>query len=321
MRDEDDKQAAKRSFLYYVRRGDVEDVRSSLKNYPEFAQLQEGGRSMLHLAVGISDYSTKCREVMAMFLNRGVEVDNAAEDGVTALHLASLINYYNAKDRVSDLINFGANDRARDRDGRTPLHYAAQGGHSDIMELLLARKVEVNLPDEKGVTPLHLAARAGDNGLQKQLMNAGADLQAVTKEGKTVWDYAVEGGHDYQAQVLKAEAGKQKAAQVQQAEAAANPPDPWKLLAPDRVAQAVTEKSLGYRLTEIFNFGARTYTQITQNLSTKTESVAVKTFDEFDDKTAIEKAFRNLERLGGTAEERQISGPIVEKPKRNLKLT
>lgn len=320
MRD-DDLQAAKRSFLYHLQRGDVADVRESLKNYPEFATLQERGRSMLHLAVGINDYTSKGREIMSMFLNRGVSVNDSAEDRVTPLHLAALVEHYSSKDRVSDLIYFGADITARDKDGRTPLHYAAQTGHNDTCEMLLSRGADATVVDEKGVTPLHLAARSGEMTKVRFLIKAGADLQAVTKEGKTVWDFAVDGGHDFNAQILKADALKQKVVQQKQAEAIASPPDPWKLLAPDRVAQAVTEKALGYKLTEIFNFGARTYTQITQNISTQAESVAVKTFDEFTDKTVIEKAFQNLERLGGTAEERQISGPIVEKPKRNLKLT
>ena len=50
------------------------------------------------------------------------------------------------------------------------------------------------------------------------------------------------------------------------------------------------------------------------------EAVVMKTFDEFSDKTPIEKAHAALERLGGVADNTLIGCPMLEKPKRNLKL-
>ena len=184
----------------------------------------------------------------------------------------------------------------------------------------------VNEPDEMGVTPLHLAAARGDADVINAFLSMGADIHAVTRNGKTVWDFAVDGGKDYQAQVLKAEASArkrvaaEKQVEVERVQVAEKTRDPWTLLSPDRVAFTTVEKAIGYKLTEVFNFSARTYTQVTHNLNSKAEASAVKTFDEFTDKTPIEKAHAALERLGGTAQESLISGPVLEKPKRNLKL-
>jgi cytohesin len=66
------------------------------------------------------------------------------------------------------------------RTGRTPLHYAAFGGWSDIVELLLAARADVNAKDRHAFTPLHLAANKAVAAL---LLDHNADLNA-----KEAWD-------------------------------------------------------------------------------------------------------------------------------------
>ena len=48
-----------------------------------------------------------------------------------------------------------------DRNGWTPLHWAAQFGHFEVCELLIANVIERNPEDIRGVTPLHSAASNG----------------------------------------------------------------------------------------------------------------------------------------------------------------
>ncbi len=318
--------------LNAVTRGDAEAARALLVSGADPFVTDAQGRPAAHIAIQRDDYNYKNgRELVAMFLNRGVDVNAKDTQGVTLLHHAVQEKDYSISYKMSDLVKFGADVNARDNAGRTPLHWAAmQGYKTEGVSFLINAHVEVNVADEQGVTPLHLAAARGDADVIAVLVKAGADMHAVTKNGKTVWDFAVEGGMDYQAQVLKADAAQQrrdrekKAAERQLAEevkqAERKPADPWQLLSPDRVAFSATERGLGYRLTEIFNFSARTYTQITHNIGTKSEAVVMKTFDEFSDKTPIEKAHDALERLGGTAEKTLIGGPMLEKPRRNLKL-
>ncbi len=287
------------------------------------------GKTGLHYAINYSEYNYtgKGREMLSIFLNRGVDINAGDAAGATALHYAALDEGYICRAKINDLLNFGANIEARDREGQTPLHHAARmGKKADAVKLLLEAGADVNARDESGATPLHMAAARGEEEVIKILLNAGADVNAETRTGLHVWDFGVENGRDYQAQCLKAEAAKQlRAARKQQEETrrrleAERPRDPWKLLAPDKVAISTVEKQIGYQVTEVFNFAARTYTQISQNLSTKSEAVAVKTFDEFDDKTSLERAFGELQRLGGQAERDSIKGPVVEKPRKQLNL-
>lgn len=310
-------------------RGDA-DLARVLLNGGADPQARDGeGRTGMHLALMQDNAGyAKTRELVAMFLNRGVDINEKDGNGATVLHYAVQDESYGVSTKIRDLLGFGADIHARDGDGRTPLHWAARKSYrSETVKQLLDSGAQVDARDEQGGTPLHLAATHGDEGIIGTLLAAGADINAETKDGKKPWDAAVAGGQDYQAQWLKAEAQRlrraeeKRRAEQQKKREAEKPQDPWSLLDSGRVACTTTDKSIGYRLTEIFNFSARTYTKIAQNLATKAEAVAVKSFDEFGDKTLLEKAHAQLERLGGKAERTLIGGPALEKPRRNLKLS
>jgi hypothetical protein len=309
--------------------GSVDAARQIIREGADPLVRGADGRTGLHHAINYTEYNytAKGREMLSIFLNRGVGIDTGDATGATALHYAALDEGYHCQNKIGDLLNFGANIEARDNQGQTPLHHAARRGKkADAIKMLLNADADVNARDDAGATPLHMAAARGDEEVIRLLLNAGADVQARTRKGEQVWDYGVEAGKDYQAQCLKAEATRQlqRARKKEQEQARHREEerarDPWKLLAPDKIAISNVEKQIGYQVTEVFNFAARTYTQISQNLSTKSEAVAVKTFDEFDDKTSIERAFNELQRLGGQAERETINGPVVEKPRKVLNL-
>jgi ankyrin repeat protein len=60
----------------------------------------------------------------------------------------------------------GANPRAKNGEGTTPLHYAAYRGHTGIVSLLSERKAPVDMANEKGQTALHNAALGASLSLQ-----------------------------------------------------------------------------------------------------------------------------------------------------------
>ena len=83
---------------------------------------------------------------------------------------------------------------ARNRNGRTPMHYAAQSASPALVAALAQAGAELNAPDAKGGwTPLHLAAWFSTTpSVVAALLSAGADPAARDKAGKTPWDYAQE---------------------------------------------------------------------------------------------------------------------------------
>jgi RNA polymerase sigma factor (sigma-70 family) len=68
--------------------------------------------------------------------------------------------------------------------GRTPLHWAACGGHAALALDLLAAGADVNAPDHWGCTPLHLAADFGHEVLVDALIAHRAQVGAAMKNGK-----------------------------------------------------------------------------------------------------------------------------------------
>ena len=81
---------------------------------------------------------------------------------------------------------------ARDNNGRTPLHLALELGRGEIVDSLIARGADVNLPDKDNNSPLHYAAVSGDAGLVRSLLEKGAATindTSCTQRGGFVGDW------------------------------------------------------------------------------------------------------------------------------------
>jgi len=102
--------------------------------------------------------------------------------------------------RAARLIRWGARVDARDTNGRTPLHIAAEQMDRLVCDLLIQAKADVNATDSQGNTPAHAAmdgARTwtdmdytdediGD--ILSLLADAGADLEKKNNKGESPID-------------------------------------------------------------------------------------------------------------------------------------
>lgn len=101
----------------------------------------------------------------------------------TSSYAADLIEATRAgdSDAVASLIAEGADLNLATGDGMTALHWAAQSGHADILDLLLEAGAEVDPTTRIGsYTPLHIASGQGSSEIVAALLAAGADVNATT---------------------------------------------------------------------------------------------------------------------------------------------
>jgi hypothetical protein len=114
-------------------------------------------------------------------------------------------------DEILDFIESGGDVDSRDKGGNTPLHWACQSNHFDLVGVLFSRGAKVDAVNAVGSTPLHYAAREGNVDISAGLLSFGANLEARNKDDLTpllvaagmghldVVKVLVEGGSDLEA--------------------------------------------------------------------------------------------------------------------------
>jgi len=144
----------------------------------------DGGDVPLDLAL----YEEQGREEVAELLLR-----SGAKATVNHLAAAARAGYVRL---VVMLIDEGIDVNARDEDGRTLLHVAADCSQKEVVKLLLDKGADVNAETHSrwsvsGLTPLHEAAGGGDHAVAELLIDGGAQVDARDSAGRTALHVAV----------------------------------------------------------------------------------------------------------------------------------
>lgn len=105
---------------------------------------------------------------------------------------------------VQLLLEAGAKVKARDREQRTALSWAAGNGHAAVMNLLLDRTgIDINAKDHYDQTPCFWAAQAGrEEVLELLLTRDSIDVNILTKNGESLLGVAIENGHEIAVKLL-----------------------------------------------------------------------------------------------------------------------
>lgn len=107
--------------------------------------------------------------------------------GTSPLHLAA---QHGHTQTAEVLLRAGVSRDARTKVDRTPLHMAAQHGHTHVVELLISSGACANNADMLNMTPLHWACEHNHVDIVKILLRAGAKIDIKSKFGKTPVDIA-----------------------------------------------------------------------------------------------------------------------------------
>ena len=131
------------------------------------------GRSPLYASI-VAGRLAVARKLLAA----GADVDYLDPiDRRYPLHAAVLEEHLGL---VNDLLIAGANPNAGDVFGKTPLHFAASGGHEQIASALLCNgRTDKDALDHVYDTPLILAVKHGHISIVKVLLVGGATLKSV----------------------------------------------------------------------------------------------------------------------------------------------
>ena len=156
-------------------RGDIESVRTLLRDGADVNAAQGDGMTALHWAALRGD-----AEMVSVLVYAGANVASTTRLGAyTPLHLASRDG---RAESVTLLLEAGSDPNAATTTGATPLHFAAAGGDVPTLTNLLEAGVEVDAQENSnGQTPLIFAAAAGRLEAVQALIAHGADVSAVSR--------------------------------------------------------------------------------------------------------------------------------------------
>lgn len=126
----------------------------------------------------------------------GTDVETRSAKDESPLMLAALRGYLDV------CITLLRRDADANKPGWTPLHYAATGGHVDVIQLLLENHAYVDASSPNGSTPLMMAAMYGNVESVQALLDAGADPNIKNDLGLTALDFAKRGRKPDSAELL-----------------------------------------------------------------------------------------------------------------------
>ena len=111
--------------------------------------------------------------LLRALIEQGVDL-NASEAGVTPLLAATRDSWHGRPDAVMTLLANGADPRAVDAEGNTPLHHAARSTDPGVAALLRDAAAATDALNHDGFSPLAVACASGNWRLARFLLERGA---------------------------------------------------------------------------------------------------------------------------------------------------
>lgn len=101
------------------------------------------------------------RELLPLFIERGVDVNATDNSGNTALLLNTKTLNMCSKDTVKELVRAGADVNMTDNTGNTALYYALKYGSQEVARFLIKKGADYNHTNNKGESCVQVAVEKG----------------------------------------------------------------------------------------------------------------------------------------------------------------
>jgi ankyrin repeat protein len=146
------------------------------------------GNTALHLAAAAGSV-----ESVRVLLAAKAPLDALNEDGSSALHLAGRCGEVEVTRALLDTGEVSV--LQRDVNGNTALHFSANVGHEACVKFLLSRGADARARNDKGTTPLHDAGLSNSAATVAALIDDGkAEVDPADRDRSTPLQYACSNG-------------------------------------------------------------------------------------------------------------------------------
>lgn len=132
-------------------------------------------------------------EALKLLISSGADKHHIDKDKLNLLHCAASHGREQVLEYLLKIVDRKL-IKGRDRNGDTPLFYAAAFGHIECARLLLKHKADPNIQDFRLRTPSHCAAIKGNLQILKLLKQYGASFNMVNYNGDLPFHDAVQSG-------------------------------------------------------------------------------------------------------------------------------
>jgi ankyrin repeat protein/beta-lactamase regulating signal transducer with metallopeptidase domain len=195
--------AGRTPLMWAADQGRTEIVKLLLKNKADVNAETKTGWTAFRYAVQSGQ-----TDMVKLFKGK-VSFDQLDKEGFALLH--RMASGGHAKS-VQVLIDAGADVNVRQKTYQgTPLQYAANQGHAEVVKILLKGEATIDAQDSFGRTPLMWAAMSGKKDVAEALISSDANVNAKTESGWTALRYARQEGHADVAELLLKHGAKDEA--------------------------------------------------------------------------------------------------------------